>query len=113
MARTALAVQEITRSGLTPVLTAANAGGHSIVNDDFTYIEVVNAGGSACTVTVQTPGTVDGLAVAERAVTVAATSGRKRIGPFPKHIYDQSDGTVYVDFSTVTSVTVGAFKLGT
>lgn len=111
MARTTLTVQNIDRVGLTPALAAANADGSSFANDGRTYLQVKNGSGAPITVTVQTPGTVDGLAVADLTVTVPATTGDKKIGPFPVGVYNQAGDVVYVDFSAVTTVTVGAFKV--
>jgi hypothetical protein len=110
MARTALAVQDIVRAGLNPVYSAANVDGHSIQNNGRTVLHVKTAG-TPCTVTIQTPGTVDGMAVADRTVALGATAERI-IGPFPPGDYDQPGGLgVYVDFSAVTAVTVAALRL--
>jgi len=112
MARTALTVNEVVRAGVAFSPSAANVDGHSLANDRNAalFLYVNNGSGSSVTVTIQTPGTVDGLAVADRTVAVAAAA-EKLIGPFPSGVYDQSDGAVYVDFSAVTSVTVAAFKI--
>lgn len=110
MARTALTVNQISRAGVALGPTAANVDGHSLVHYDNLILYVANGGGSPITVTIQTPGTVDSLAVADRTVTVPNGSNRF-IGPFPKAHYRQSDGTVYVDFSDVTSVTAAAFYI--
>lgn len=110
MARTALTVTPITRAGVALGSSAANADGHSVANDGKTFVYVNNGGGAPITVTVLTPGTVDGLAIADRAVTVANATNRL-IGPFPKDIYNQADGTVHVNFSGVTTVTCGAHSL--
>lgn len=59
-------------------------------------------------VTLPTPATADGLAVADRAVTVAA-GAHAVIGlgaSSQAGIYAQLDGSVYVDYSAVTTVTV-------
>lgn len=111
MARTALTLQSIVRTGLSPAYTGANADGHSVTNEGKkTLVHVKNGGGSSINVTIQTPNTVDSLAVSDRVVSVP--SGEERmIGPFPVETYNQSDGTIYVDFSAVTSVTVAAFKV--
>jgi hypothetical protein len=111
MARTALSLQEIIRTGLSPSYTAANVDGHSVANDGkLTFVHVKNGSGGEVTVTIDTPGTVDGLAIADR--TVAVPAGEERIiGPFPTAYYNQADGTVHVDFSAVTSVTIAAFKV--
>lgn len=111
MARTALVPQQIVRTGLTPVFTAANVLGHSVANDGHVMLEVKNGSASPINVTVQTPGTVDGLAISELVVVVPATSGDKMIGPFPPGIYNQPDGTIYVDFSDVTTVSVAAVRM--
>lgn len=111
MARTALTVQVIARTGLDPAYSSANADGHSVQNTGRECVHVVNGGGGAITVTIQTPGTVDGLAVSDRTVSVPAGEDRI-IGPFPVRDYNQPNTeTIYVDFSGVTSVTVAALRL--
>jgi mRNA-degrading endonuclease toxin of MazEF toxin-antitoxin module len=77
----------------------------------MTYVEVRNAAGAPINVTVETPIVQDGLALADLVVAIPATTGVKRIGPFPNSIYKQADGTVNINFSAVASVTCGAFKV--
>lgn len=111
MARTALAVQQVERAGLEPAFTAANVDGHSIANTGKEALYVVNEDVGSINVTVVAPGTVDGLAVADR--VVAVPGGESRIlGPYPKNVYDQP-GTevIHVDFSAVTDVTVAALRI--
>lgn len=111
MARTALTVQTISRSGIAPSYASGDAAnGHQFSNNGKTFLHVKNGGGSSITVTIQTPGSVDGLAVADRTVTVA-NGAEKMIGPFPTTTYNQSGGLVYVDLSADTSVTLAAFYL--
>ncbi len=110
MARTAVDYQQIARTGLEAAYTAAVADGAKFANDGRMFVDVVNDSGSDVTVTVQTPGTVGGLAIAERTVVVTAGESRK-IGPFPPNIYNQSDGMVYLDYSAVTDVTVALMRL--
>jgi hypothetical protein len=109
MARSALTVQTIARAGAVPSFAAANVDGNTFANDGNTFLEVANGAAAPINVTIQTPGTVDGLAVAELIVAVA-NGVTKRIGPFPPGIYNQS-GEVYVDYSAVTTITVGAFRM--
>jgi len=109
MARSALTVQTIVKTGLADTYASANVDGNSFANDGATFLHVKNGGGSSITVTIDTPNTVDDLAISNRTVTVANGS-EKMIGPFPPGVYNHS-GEVYVDYSAVTSVTVGAFKL--
>lgn len=113
MARTPLSVQSISRSGLNPTYSAAPADGHSVANGSGKkrFIHVKNGGGSPINVTVQTPLTIDtSLAVSDLVVAVP-NAGERIIGPFPSEVYSQSDGSIYVDFSGVSSVTVAAFEL--
>jgi hypothetical protein len=108
---TALTVQDIARTGLTPSFTSAGSAGNAVPNDGHTFVEIKNTSGSAATVTLDIPGTVDGQAVTDRTVTVGATTGDKMIGPFPPSIYNQDDGTVLLSFSHVTSLSIAAFRL--
>ncbi len=110
MARTALTVNDVVRSGLAWAPSAANVDGHSILNNGHVVLYVKNGGGAGINVTIQTPGTVDGNAISDLVVAVAA-AGEKILGPFPPDIYNQSTGDLYVDFSGVTTVTVFAVRI--
>jgi len=105
MARTDLTAQAITRSGVGPTFAAANVDGHSWADNGQQFLYVKNASGSPITVTFPIPVLVDGQAVASKTVSVPATTGERIIGPFTGQ-YRQSDGDVWVDFSSVTTVTV-------
>lgn len=102
-----LTVTEITRSGVNPAGAAAAGGGDSFPNTGAELLLVTNGGGGAITVTAATTATVDGLAVADLAVSVPAGEARA-IGPFPRYVYGTSVGLSY---SGVTSVTVKVLKL--
>lgn len=108
MARTAITAAQIDDDGVVASLTAANADGHSVAHRNSLFLRVTNGSGSSITVTVQTPKTIGGLAVADRAVTVAA-GATAYISLGNAELYRQADGAVYVDFSAVTTVTVQAF----
>lgn len=105
-----LTVQEISRSGVAPSFASAAGGGDQFLNDGKTYLEVVN-GATDCNVTIVTQSTVDGLAVADKTVTVSAST-RKKIGPFPPSIYNDTSGYVQLTYDDVSNVTVGVFRLG-
>ena len=105
MARTAISVQDLDRSGLVPTMTTANkTDGNKFVNDGKTIIYVY-AHSTAPTITIQTPGSVDGLAIADRTVSVTA-SDRKFIGPFPPSQYNQGDDEVYIDVDNQCQVAI-------
>jgi hypothetical protein len=90
MAYTALTVLTADRDGISiadAALTDAVAGGHKFVNDGQTVLYLQNTNGAARTVTVQTAIAVDTL------------------------VYNQSDGTVLVDYSATAGVKVAAVKI--
>jgi hypothetical protein len=112
MARTALATQDVADEGVVITATAANVDGHTLDGGGDVILKVINGSGGSINVTVQTAETVDGLAVADQVVAVAA-GATKYIGRFRPSVYDRPTGAtdagkVYVDFSAVTSVTVAA-----
>lgn len=118
MPRTELSVQDIVRTGLTPSFEAAETDGEAIDNSSHkVFIHVKNTNAASITVDIITPGTIDGMAIPDKQVTVPATTGDKMIGPFPAGLYDQNDTTlgiakaVHIDFSAVTDVTIAAIKL--
>lgn len=106
-----LTTQQITNAGLNPSFAAAAGGGDKIKAEDNVFLVVKNGGGASITVTITTPATSgEGLAIADPAISV--TNGQERwIGPFKDEFRDAA-GEVSVAYSGVTSVTVGAFRLG-
>lgn len=85
------------------------------MNDGRTMLRVKNGSVGDITATIDVTQTVDGLAVTDRTLTVKATGDADGldfldIGPFPAS-YNQADGYVWVTFSAVADVTVGAYRL--
>ncbi len=117
MARTALATTAQADTGIDiTTMSAANVDGHSLEGGGNTQLAVRNGSGAPINVTFQTAATVEGLAVADLVVPVAAgaTVICKRLSP---RVYDRPSGAVdagrvYVDFSAVTSVTCKALEAG-
>lgn len=105
----ALTTVALGRSGfnITDGLVAAASGGDTYTNTGSECFVVSNAGAGDRTITFATPGTVDGLAVADRSVTVAA--GKQMIfAPLPRYAYGS---TVSVSYDAVTSLWVGVVKV--
>jgi hypothetical protein len=110
MARTDFTVKQV--SAITPITDLfASATALDAVNGmQFTYtggkrkLIVNNGSGSSINVTIPTPSTadVDGLNVPDRVVAVAAGKIAV-IKEFASAV--QADGKIYVDFSSVTTVT--------
>lgn len=114
----ALTVQEISRTGKAvqyPLVAATATHGNKFRNDGKTILRVKNGSGGDITATFDAPGSIDGQAINELVVTVKATGNGTGldfldIGPFTS-VFNQADGYVWVVFSGVTSLTVGAFHL--
>lgn len=106
-----LSVQAITSGGLEPSYVAADVAGDKLKPGKSTFLHVVNADASGITVTIATPGTVSGLAIADRDVSVPA--GEDRMIPIPSELYgDPADsGLAAVSYDSVTSVTVAALRI--
>lgn len=111
MARTALVTQDVDAAGHTPAYEAANVDGNMI--DPGTWLHVKNGGAGICNVTVQTPATVEGLAVADRVIAVAAGAEALIAGlgaAYVRPTGGTDPDSIYVDYDVITSVTVGAFR---
>lgn len=106
-----LSVQTIPAGGLSPSYSAASGGGDKLKPGKTTFLHVINGDASPITVTVATPGTVSGLAIADRAVTVAASD--EQMIPIPADLYANpaDSGLASVTYSAVTSVTVAALRI--
>lgn len=106
-----LATQKISRAGLVATYAAVSGGGDKFKPSDKTFLHVKNGNGSACVVTVVTPGTVDGENIADRAVSVAA-GAHALIGPFPPDLFrDSDDGYADVTWGVTSSVTAAVVSL--
>lgn len=115
MARVALTVQDTSRTGLNSVSTAEAAdavNGNYFANSSQNVVVLIkNGSGGALTVTFETITTYDSLNMPD--LTVSIPNGEERIiGPFDNSKYGQTGNLVNVDYSTGTSVTILAFKLG-
>jgi hypothetical protein len=116
MARASVTTQSVVRTGLNPALTAPTVDG-DIIDAGNVFLWVKNDDDASITVTVQTPTTQDGLALADLTVTVGAAAQRL-IGPLPPRSFSQASDAeigasrVLVDYSAVTDVTRGVFKIG-
>lgn len=121
MARVEKSAQAIVRTGLNPAYTAVVAGAaNGIAFDNSSagpVLHVKNGGGGAVAVTIETPGSIDGLAIPDLSVSVPAGEDRI-IGPFPKALYNQVEPdtalneAVVVTFDIDTSVTVAVLSPG-
>ena len=105
MARTNIPVVASNRVGVS-LLTAADTVPHTtdgakFSNDGAVQLLIRNTDSGPHTVTIQTPQTVEGLAVAELSVGPMAAGDVWLVGPFPPATFGQQSGDdlgyVYVD----------------
>ena len=114
----ALTVQEISRAGKAvsyPLIAPTATHGNKFLNDGRTWHRVKNGSGAPITVTININKTVDGIALTNQTVSVAATGDGTGLDfmkkePFPID-WNQVDGYMWITYSAVATVTVGAFRL--
>ena len=113
MSDVALTVQTLAPTGITPSYTGSLSASneYQVRNDGNVFLHVKKSAAVDCTVTIDTPGTVGGHAIAQLTVTVVATTGDKMIGPFAPSIYNDASGDVTVSFSDVDGLTIAAVRL--
>jgi len=113
MAEVRISVEDVVRTGLVATyngsLSVANT--YLVNNDGKTILHFKKSAAVDCVVTVQTPGQVDGLAIAERTVTVPASTGDKFIGPFPPSVYNDQVHDLRFTLSDIDGVTVAVLRV--
>lgn len=83
---------------------------HKFLNDGKTIL-LFDKGSNACTVTVTTPNTVRGVAVADPTFTIAANTEDQVIGPFAPDVFNDADGYVSFTISEQTAITCTVVRL--
>lgn len=103
-----LDIQTVGSSGLDPQYVAASSGGDKVVPGQGSYIHVKNSSGGSIDVTLVTPGTVQGLAVADRVVAVPGGGERKiAVGSVYRN---PADGLAQITYATEVGLTIGSFR---
>lgn len=104
-----LSTQVVAQAGTAISFAAAASGGDACATGSDVKLLVKNGDASSHTVTLVTPGTVDGdLAIADRAVTVAA--GATVAVPVTDRYRDPVTGWASLTYDAVTSVTVAVIR---
>ena len=89
---------------LTANKTTVNTSNtYRFLNDGRTKQFVNNIANANCTVTIVTPDTADGLAIADRTVTVT-TLHADVIGPFPSEPYNDDSGYLSMTFDQIVEI---------
>lgn len=112
-----LTIQEYDEAGNDLTMAAASSGGDQFANPngDIDLVIVNNdTSGKTVTVTAQDTSFEDdkfGNSVKENQdVTVSASGGVAKMGPFPKKAFNDSGGNVQISYSDVTSLEIAAVK---
>jgi hypothetical protein len=93
--------------GAAVTVANASSGGDKVAPG--TRVHVINGGGAPVTLTVPTPGSVRGRAIADTQITIpnGAFPANMRVFDVPGDLYaDPSDGLVNLQWSAVTNVTL-------
>ena len=111
----AITPQEVLETGIVPAygaISPAATSTYTVVNDGNVLLHFKNSGTIAA-VSIVTPNLVDGLAIADQAVSVAATTGDTICGPFPKSVYNDTNNLVSFSYTGPASgVTLAALQAG-
>lgn len=107
-----LSSQSISRAGVVPSYASAAGGGDKFHPSETTFLHVKNGSGGSITVTIPTPGSVEGEPIADRAVALGA-GAEKMIGPLPKRLFGNpaDSGLGAITYSGVSSLTIAALEL--
>jgi hypothetical protein len=111
MARQSLDIQRIVIDGTEPTYTGAITDGHMIEWKERMFVHIFNDDTASKTITIPVPQTISGLSVEDKTVSIPASTDML-IGPFlERQTYRQDDGTVYIDYSATTLVTIAALEI--
>jgi len=113
MAEVTLTPERVLKDGLAATYTGSlsTSNTYLVRNNGRVVLHFKKGGAGDCTVTVQTPKTVAGLAVAENTFSVPATTGDIFAGPFPQSIFNDSAGDLRFTLSEITGLTVAVLQI--
>ena len=112
MAEVRLTPQKLLKAGITPAYTGSllTANTYMIRNTGRMFLHFKKSAAVIANIVIETPVTVDGLAVEELSVAVPATTGDKMIGPFAPTIFNDGLGDVRFSPDDVDGLTVAAVE---
>lgn len=113
MGETRLTVEKVIAAGIdlddnTPLLTTET---YLVRNDGETFLHFKKSGVGDCVVTIQTPITTGGFAVADQAVTVPASGGDMHCGPYPKRLFNDGNNDLRFTLSDIAGLSVAIGRL--
>jgi hypothetical protein len=111
-----LVAQKITQAGLKPVYASASADGDLLTNTGIQYFHIKNGSGGSVTASVVPVVTtvIDpllGTLTKETASLILAAGEEGFLGPFEVDAFNSAAGTLEIDYTAVTTVTVAALYI--
>jgi len=113
MAEVRIAPEDVLLTGIEATYTGGllTTNTYKVRNSGRVILHFLKGAAVDCVVTIPTPKTVAGLAVADTAVTVPATTGDKFIGPFPRDLYNDGSNDISFTLSDVDTLTVAVLEI--
>lgn len=102
-------VVDASKGGLD-IAGAAVSSSDKYPNSGKEVLLVKNGSGGSINVTIVTPGTADGNAIADLVIAIA-DGVTKAFGPYKRGTYNDVDGNVNVNYSGVSSVTAKVLRV--
>lgn len=111
-----LTAQQITQASVKPTTVTPAVGGDKLANTAIQFFHVANDGAVAITATIVPVVTtvVDpllGTLTKENAVLSLAAGEEGFLGPFEVDAFNSATGTLEIDYTAVTSVTIAALYI--
>lgn len=111
MANVTLTPTKATKDGVASSTQAMDAADTYFVrNNGRTVLHFVKTGAGAATITIVSPGTVGGLAIADQTVNVPGSTGDVWV-KIPKGLFNNGDGDVEFTTDEDTGLTVEAVEI--
>ncbi len=105
-----LTVEIIDGDGLAATYNSAASGGDNFANPtEDILVHAKNTASAARVITVNTPATIHGEAIANPTISVPATTGERFFGPFNKDVYNAS-GKVSLTYDNNGSLTIAVLR---
>lgn len=101
-------------AGLSPTMSAASGGG-DVVDTGDTVSLIVCSLATTANLTITTPGTVSGLAVADNVIAIPANAGTSGtappvVVPLPTALYGDANGQAALAWSATTGIKFAAVR---
>lgn len=112
MANVNVTVQPAVEGGANAAWVTPNVVDTYLVpNDGKVMLHFIKTGAGSCNVLIETPKTVEGLAIGDRTIVVPATTGDVICGSFNPAVYNDSQGNLKLTFSEITGFKFGARRV--